>query len=1083
MENRDKNILLFIPLLFWGVLMCTAQHGAVFKPIGTCTWVKKSLVTNPEKLSYKTHVCKASTKFITKQNHEVYKRKASLYREDVAHPFVLPAEQPVTFNAKAISPVKKVAAPPFLFKDNSVYDISYTDQAHGFVSNYVAGIAEDNDKNIWIATSAGLVKYDGSFYYIYTTAGGLISNSINNVEYDKVTGLWIATPDGVAVLRNDSVFEPVFTSIKNSELNVIRTNFDGRKNIWVNTLNKGALKFTQSLQTVQQFDTTCGLTSNTVQNVVMDKAGNYWIAGKGLLKIEGQSISHWNSSKLFFNDDQWTVLLEDADTMWVGTFDNCIFKITPTDTTQLSVFPNFIGRVYSLIKSDGVVWFTLYGGGGLVYLKGNDYIVFDKAHGLSGDAGFDLHKDTYGNIWVSTYDAGISRLNASGIVTDYKSPDFLQSAATIKKGSDGNRWYFLNGGGLYKETSTGYEFITNQVQKPLPAVRHFMDGLVNTDGTAWLASYSYGIAYYDKKNITFYYYSDDPVKRVLLSAAMDGNNNPWFATMDYGLIYVKGKDFFHLTISDGLASNAPRFIREGPDGSVFCLSGKGIQKISNDTIYDFSVNNKPFQFEPYCLHSLAEGDFLIATDKGLLRMKDGVLYKLDTIGLFDSYTISNILEDSTRTLWFNNSQGIVKAQLNGLMLSSIKPVKAGNKIMLTQIMNSGYIDDKNTPYWSSAVGFLTYKPELESAVAPVPHFSFLGAAVNDSTTSIKNIPALLPSDELTLLYSIICWGSEDVLHHKYALINVYSHDTIEHTISEKGIVILNNLRTGYYQLVLTTTLNGEKFYSTPISFEVTPHWYYSVWFLALCVVLLMAFIYLLFRFRTARLQKAKADLKTLVTSRTADLTASLAEREILLKEIHHRVKNNLQVISGLLELQKEEMTDEKVKAAFSEGQSRVRSVALIHHNLYQNEALSGIFFKSFTGDMIKYMAEVFEERNKKLTVEILGEDANLDIDTAVPLGLIINELLTNAYKYAIPENMPGVLTLELTKISEGQYVLVCKDNGPGIKGTLNFEDATTLGLRLIKGLISQLAGSVSYHYNGGAVFTFNFKDAEARRKE
>lgn len=1083
MENRDKNILLFIPLLFWGVLMCAAQHTAVFKPVGTYTWVKKSVVTNPEKLSYKTHLCKARTKFIPKKNHEVYKRKASFYREDIKRSFVLPAELPVTFNAKHIAPVKKMAAPPFLFKDNSVYDISYTDQAHGFVSNYVTGIAEDNDKNIWIATSAGLVKYDGNFYYIYTTESGLISNSINNIEYDKATGLWIATPEGVAVLRNDSVFEPVFTNIKNSELNVIRTNFDGRKNVWVNTLNQGALKFTQSLQTVQQFDTACGLTSNTVQNVVMDKAGNYWIAGKGLLKIEGQSISHWNSSKHFYNDDQWTALMEDADTMWVGTFDNCIFKITPTDTTQLSVFPNFIGRVYCLIKSDGVVWFTLYGGGGLVYLKGDDYIVFDKAHGLSSDEGYDLHKDTYGNVWVSTYDAGISRLNASGIITDYKSPDFLQAAATIKKGRDGNRWFFLNGGGLYKETTTGYQFITNQAQKPLPAVRHFMDGLVNTDGTAWLASYSYGIAYYDKKNVTFYYYSDDPVKRVLLSAAMDGNNNPWFATLDYGLVYVKGKDFFHLTTTDGLASNTPRFIREGPGGSVFYLSEKGIQKISNDTIYDFSVNNKPFRFEPYCFHSSKEGDFIIGADKGLLRMKDGVLYTLDSIALIDSYTINNILEDSAGTFWFNNDQGIVKAQLNGLTLSNIQPVKAGNKIMHSQLFNTGYIDDQNVPNWSSAIGFLTYKPELISALSPVPKFSFLGVSINDSIASIKNIPDILPSDEFTLLYSIICWASEDVLQHKYALINIRSHDTVEYTISEKGVLKLSNLRTGAYQLVLIATLEGKRFYSTPIYLEVSPHWYSSAWFFLLCIVLLLVFVYLLFRFRTAHLQKAKAELETLVTSRTADLAASLAEREILLKEIHHRVKNNLQVISGLLELQKEEMTDEKVKAAFSEGQSRVRSVALIHHNLYQNEALSGIFFKSFAGDLIKYMAEVFEERNKKLTVEILGEDANLDIDTAVPLGLIINELLTNAYKYAIPENKPGVLTLELTKISEGQYVLICKDNGPGIKGTLNFEDATTLGLRLIKGLISQLSGSVSYHYENGAVFTFSFKDAEARRKE
>lgn len=1082
MKSQARYILTFVLSICAGFFVCTAQNSTVFKPVGSFNWVKRSVISNPEKLNCKTYVCKATTRFTPKQKHEAYKRKVSFYKEVVKHPFNLPAEQPITFNAKAIRPTKKVLAPPFLFKDNSVYDISYTDEAHGFVSNCVLGITEDSEHNVWIATTTGLVKYDGNYYYIYNTESGLISNTVNHVEFDKATGVWVSTPEGIAVFRNDSVFEPVFPGIKNKELNVIRTNLDGRKNVWVNTLSHGALKFTTGLQTVQHFDTACGLTFNTVQNVVMDKAGNYWIAGKGLLKIEGRTISHWTSDKEFFNEDQWSVLLEDADTMWVGTFDNCLFKITPTDTAQISVFPDFTGRIYSLTKSEGAIWFTLYGGG-LVYLKDDDYIVFDRTNGLSGNEAFDLHKDTYGNVWVGISDAGISRLNASGLITDYNAPDFLRVPAAIRRGENGDRWYFLNGGGLHKETDAGYEFITNQAQRPIPPVRHFMDGIINADGTAWLASYSYGVAYYDKKNITFYYYSDDPVKRVLHAAAMDGNNTAWFATVDYGLIHVNGKDFYRIANTDGLASNTPRMLRNGPDGCIFYLTATGIQKISNDTIYDLAVGNKLYTFDPFAFHISATGDFFIGCEKGLLRMKDGVLYVLDSTVFLDARTISNILEDSKGTLWFNNSQGIVKAQLINLMLSDIRVIKAGNKVMLTKIMNNGYVDDKNTPYWSSINGILTYKPELENRVPPVPHFNFLNATLNDSTVSIRNIPAILPDDELNLFFSIICWGNQDVLRQKYALINTADNDTVEQKIREKGVVTLTNLRAGSYRLVLVATLNGQKYYSHGVSIEVKAYWYNSIWFFVLCLALLMVIVYLLLIFRTRRLQKAKEGLENIVAQRTADLKASLAEREILLKEIHHRVKNNLQVISGLLELQKEEMTDEKVKAAFSEGQSRVRSVALIHHNLYQHEALSGIFFKSFTADLVKHMAEVFEERNKKLSVEVLGEDANLDIDTAVPLGLIINELLTNAYKYAIPENKPGVVTLRLTKISKGQFELIYKDNGLGFTGALNFEDATTLGLRLIKGLIGQLSGSVRYHYEGGSVFTFNFKDAETRRME
>ena len=302
------------------------------------------------------------------------------------------------------------------------------------------------------------------------------------------------------------------------------------------------------------------------------------------------------------------------------------------------------------------------------------------------------------------------------------------------------------------------------------------------------------------------------------------------------------------------------------------------------------------------------------------------------------------------------------------------------------------------------------------------------------------------------------------------------------------LVIKGSLKYRIYFLTIITicivaTSFGQKQYSNPIHLVVKPYWYNSNWFYVLCGIFILIFVVLFFRYRTRGLQRSKQALERTVSNRTAQLQTSLGEREMLLKEIHHRVKNNLQVISGLLELQKEEMTDEKVKAAFSEGQSRVRSVALIHQNLYQHETLSSIRFKEFIPDLLKYLDEVFEEKSKSLTVLVTGEDAQLDIDTAVPLGLIINELLTNAYKYVHPQNGNAEVVLELKRISTEEYQLIYSDNGPGIKGEINFDTATSLGLRLIKGLIGQLAGTVTYHYNNGSVFTFIFKDGAARRRE
>jgi two-component sensor histidine kinase len=242
-------------------------------------------------------------------------------------------------------------------------------------------------------------------------------------------------------------------------------------------------------------------------------------------------------------------------------------------------------------------------------------------------------------------------------------------------------------------------------------------------------------------------------------------------------------------------------------------------------------------------------------------------------------------------------------------------------------------------------------------------------------------------------------------------------------------------------------------------------------------------LYLILRWRTQYLLRRNKILEELVKQKTERLTEALNDKDLLIKEIHHRVKNNLQVISGLLELQKEEISDEHVRNAISEGQSRVRSVALIHHNFYQHEHMTSLNFKTFVPDLVKNLAEVFSSKKQEIEVEILGEDHQLDLDTIVSLGLILNELITNAFKYACSPNNKTKVTFHFSEVKKGNFKLIYHDNGPGINGEVDFNLATSLGLRLIKGLIGQLHGTVTYQNNNGAEFIFYFKNAEARSED
>lgn len=221
----------------------------------------------------------------------------------------------------------------------------------------------------------------------------------------------------------------------------------------------------------------------------------------------------------------------------------------------------------------------------------------------------------------------------------------------------------------------------------------------------------------------------------------------------------------------------------------------------------------------------------------------------------------------------------------------------------------------------------------------------------------------------------------------------------------------------------------------------------------------------------------------LIEENAKALSKSLDERELLLKEIHHRVKNNLKVISGLLELQKEELTEEGSRAAFDEGQSRVRSISLIHQSLYQNDNLSSVQFLPFIKNLVNQVKEVFENSDFKMNVKLEVPEIDFDIDTAVPLSLILNELLTNSYKYASVKGTTGQVEIALWVKGQGNYALVYKDNGPGMKAGIDFGNATSLGLRLIKGLAAQLMGEANYEFDHGAMFVIAFKDSAARRME
>ncbi len=193
------------------------------------------------------------------------------------------------------------------------------------------------------------------------------------------------------------------------------------------------------------------------------------------------------------------------------------------------------------------------------------------------------------------------------------------------------------------------------------------------------------------------------------------------------------------------------------------------------------------------------------------------------------------------------------------------------------------------------------------------------------------------------------------------------------------------------------------------------------------------------------------------------------EKEILLKEIHHRVKNNLQIISSLLNLQSGTLSDDLTKTAVIESRSRVKSMALIHQLLYQSEMFTNINFAAYLEQLMSSLHSTYCKPGENIRYKISAEHVQLDIDTAIPLGLIINELTTNAYKYAFPEKKEGNIEICLTKQPENDLLLSIADNGIGLPERIDIQKTNSLGLRLVNLLVKQLKANIDHVRKNGTI--------------
>jgi two-component sensor histidine kinase len=207
---------------------------------------------------------------------------------------------------------------------------------------------------------------------------------------------------------------------------------------------------------------------------------------------------------------------------------------------------------------------------------------------------------------------------------------------------------------------------------------------------------------------------------------------------------------------------------------------------------------------------------------------------------------------------------------------------------------------------------------------------------------------------------------------------------------------------------------------------------------------------------------------------TADKDRLIDEKDWLLKEVHHRVKNNLQIVMSLLNTQSAFLKNNAALAAIRESQNRVQAIALIHQKLYSSSNVAYIDIAVYIGELVSYLADCYNAHDRGIRIEQQVEPVKMDVAQAVPVGLMLNEAITNAIKYAFP-NRRGYINISLGVLDDNNMMLNIADDGIGLPQDFDIKEASSLGMEMMKALSKQLGGSFKMENNNGVVITLIFR--------
>lgn len=923
---------------------------------------------------------------------------------------------------------------------------------NGLPANLIYTTFIDATNQLWFSTYACLTKFDGKKFTNYTVEGQLHSNRISTIIEDYSGQLWVGSfGDGFGVFKAGK-----FSMIDNSEglaNNVVNAMIDGREgNIWLATTN-GLSKY--SGNRFITYSTDEGLTSNNILSIYISDENQIWIgSNSGDLNCLSKNEFTIYKDKLFaFNTAIWNIAKDDKGQLWLATSNGaiCYNEEKKVFSKPFSEVANQI--VYSIFQaSNGDLYFAT--DKGLVVINENQKKIIGRTDGLLNERVRVVHQDINGTIWIGTIQGiyclknnKISNFSAANklpvapitnIIEDTVAKRLIIATygfglITVSTNDKENKSEIINSANGLSTNAILFCLLDKHRQLWLGSTKNIdsfdWDSYLNT-GKLTLKQYDKSIGFYgDGGNV----------------AATDRDSNVWFGTVN-GLIKHNSKALAGLTISPLISITKMQLFLSDVNWKSRNDSLDKETGLPTRLVLNYNENHISFTYQ---------GIYLTAPEE--------LKYSCMLTGLDKDWLP---LTSRNESYYPNLSPGEyifkVKATVNGINWS--EPTL--------------FFFEIKPPWWQTIWAYVFYV---------ISGSTLLYTAFYLRTRNLENSRNLLSQKVIERTHDL------NIINKELSKISLVANETDNAVLIFDENLELEYANSGFSKMtgyaiseiveirgksLKTITFNADiaqvlsdairekrsMIYESPMQ-RKDGNWIWA------STTLTPIF-------------NASGQLKNIVVIDTditgmknieKQLKESLDEKGLLLREIHHRVKNNLQIIISLFNLQSNYITDLNALKALREGQNRIKSMALIHERFYQSAGLSKIDFDGYIRRLAESLFMSYNITEDKIKLRIDTEKVALDIDTAVPCGLIINELISNSLKYAFNDKPIGEVYIQFKMLAKGFGSLAIGDNGKGLKPDFDIENSDTLGMELVQALTDQLDGKLTIKNENGLHFVIEFK--------